>query len=162
MRKDVTVRALAFITAGHQMHHRIHSGRALLSSYSARLNHRSHLRPNAGMIDVEALIRQIVPGMISLHRVGDRLGDWPHRGTGGIEGAVGARRPKSFLGFNQKEEQYRRERDDERGANHRRGSRLDGMRKGIGQDVEAPAKKCNNDEPSKAAKVRTSPARNCQ
>jgi len=115
------------------------------------------------MIDVEALIRQIVPGTISLHRTGDRLEDWSHRGTGGIERAVGARRPGSFLGFDQKEEQHRRECDNERGANHRRGSRLDGMRKGIGQDLEAPAKKCNNDdEPSKAAESAHQPGANCQ
>src|SRR6266404_5061780 len=69
----------------------------------------------------------------------------------GIERADRARRSGSPLRFDQKKEQHRRQRDNECGANHRRGSRLDGMRKGIGQDVETPAKKCNNDESSKAA-----------
>src|SRR5467141_4305309 len=103
------------------------------------------------MIDVEALIRQIVPGMISLCGTGNRLDNWPRRGMSGIERADRARRSGSPLRFDQKEEQHRRQRDNERGANHRRGSRLDGMRKGIGQDVETPAKKCNKDESSKAA-----------
>jgi hypothetical protein len=58
--KEVSVRALAFITAGHQMHHRI----VLEERYFLaipRLNRHARLRPDARVIDVEALIRQIIP-----------------------------------------------------------------------------------------------------
>jgi hypothetical protein len=90
------------------------------------------------MIDVKALMGQIVPGIISLPCSGNRLDDWPHWGHSRIERIVSVRRSEPSLRFDQEEEQYRCERDNERGANHRRGSRVAGIRESIVEDVETP------------------------
>jgi len=72
------------------------------------------------MIDVEALIRQIVPKAILAH---------------GINGAVLARRSDPFPWFDEIEKQHGSERDNERGADQRRGSCVEGIREGIFEDV---------------------------
>jgi len=114
------------------------------------------------MIDVKALVGQIVPGIISLPCSGNRLDDWPHGGPSRIERIVSVRRPESSLRFDQEEQQYCRERDNERGANHRRGSRSEWIREDIVEDVQTRAKKSNSYESGEAAEGACQPGANCQ
>jgi hypothetical protein len=114
------------------------------------------------MIDVKALIGQIVPGIIWLPCSGNRLDDWPRGGHSRIERMVSVRRPESSLRFDQEEQQHCRERNNERGANHRRGSRSEWISESIVEDVQTRAKKSNSCESGEAAEGAYQPGANCQ
>src|SRR5258708_38010509 len=60
--------------------------------------------------------------------------------SGGIEGAVIARRSGSFPGFDEVEKQNGRERNNERAANQRRASCLEGIGEGVLDDVDPTSK----------------------
>src|SRR5712664_3731798 len=73
-----------------------HPGRALLPGHSARLNRQATLRPDAEMIDVEALIRQVNPLIVLARGPGSRIEKEPYSRSCAINGAVLARRSGSF------------------------------------------------------------------
>src|SRR3989442_3132388 len=78
-----------------------------------------------------------------------QLADGLDRGCSGISEAVRACRPDLFPWMNEKEEQHSRQRDDEGGGNDGRSASVEGIRKGLFEDVEPPTKKCHNDESRK-------------
>ena len=72
------------------------------------------------MIDVEALIRQIIPQVVMARGSVRRIEKVAHRGNRGIRAVAMAGHSRTFPWFNEEEEQHGRERDNERRASHRR------------------------------------------
>ncbi len=72
------------------------------------------------MIDVEALIRQIIPQVVMARGSVRRIEKVAHRENRGIRGVAMAGHSRPFPWFNGEEEQHGRERDNERRASHRR------------------------------------------
>ena len=70
------------------------------------------------MIDVEVLIRQIIPQVVMARGSVRRIEKVAHRGNRGIRAVAMAVHSRTFPWFNEEEEQHGRERDNERRANH--------------------------------------------
>jgi hypothetical protein len=71
-----------------------------------------------------------------------------------------ARHSRSVPWFDEAEEQHRREGDNKRGADHRRGSGVKRIREGIFENAEPHAKEGHHDESGKAPKGARKPGAN--
>jgi len=114
------------------------------------------------MIDVETLIRQIVPHIALLLGPVNRIDGGPRGRSCGIKAVLMARRPGPFPWLDEEEQQHGRKRYNKRGADHRRGSCLDGIRERIFKDVDPPTEKNYDDESGKAPECAREPAANDQ
>ena len=72
------------------------------------------------MIDIEALIRRIIPQVVMARGSVRRIEKVAHRGNRGIRAVAMAVHSRTFPWFNEEAEQHGRERDNERRASHRR------------------------------------------
>src|ERR1700687_490105 len=81
-----------------------------------------------------------------------------HSDSRGIEGAGIARRSRSFPWFDEVEKQNGGERNNERGANQRRASCLEGIRQVVLEDVDPATKKGHDEEAGKASEGAREPA----
>jgi hypothetical protein len=110
------------------------------------------------MIDVEALIGQIVPQIVLALRPVNRLDRGPRDRNCGIQRVVMSRHPWSLHWLDEEEQQHGCERDNKRAADHRRGSCIEGIRERIFEDVEPPTKEGHDEEADKAPESTREPA----
>jgi hypothetical protein len=75
-------------------------------------------------------------------------------------GVPAASRSWPFSWLDKEEQQHGRKRDNERGADERRGSCVEGIRERIFEDVKPPAKKSHHDESGEAPESAREPSAN--
>ena len=117
------------------------------------------------MIDVETLIRQIIPNIVLGRRSSCRKesGKCSNHGIRGAFLFMGTRlRAEPPARSNQIEKQDGAHGNTERCANHRNGGRVDGIGEGVRQDVNPPAKKTHREKAGQAPKGAREPAANDQ
>src|ERR1700687_6260229 len=100
--------------------------------------------------------------MVLARGPGSRIEKGLHSDSRGIEGAGIARLSGSFPWFDEVEKQNGGERDNDRAANHRRASCLEGIGEGVLEDVDPTTKKGHDEEAGKAAEGAREPAANDQ